>query len=218
MTLLNRLRKKLGRGRAGRRAVDAAWNEGEAYAKESFQRVAASLVASWEVAAAALYRKARESTSKDDAGALVNRFSDGLVPTMDGLSAVEHQLPGVWRTVANKPLDDRLRAVRDQLGPLPSATASGWIKTTAYVEQAFTTLDANAVDHLQLGPVGDRIADILRDEIERLLLDLTAFPRSPKPEQAIINAFLRFGDAACRGIEVELDTVRSVIQSLNTSS
>ena len=215
MAIFDRLRRRLHKVSHNAGTVDAAWREGEAYAKEAFERIAASFVASWEVAAAELYRKARQTRPKDETNVIVNRFSDGLVPTMDGLSAVSHQLPGAWRiaTTEHANIDARLVDIDHQLAALPTATAEGWKKTVAYVDEAFASFDTSKAGGLEA--IGPALSAILTSEINDLLQQLRGIETAPRPEQALITAFLRFGDAACRGIEIELDAVRAYIQSLD---
>lgn len=216
MPLIDRLRRRLERATSRNPGFDTTWVEGEAYAKEAFERIASSFVASWEIASAELYRVVRTSKSAEETSDLVNRFSDGLVPALEGLSATTHQISGLWRLSQPKPTQTSIKLddLRAHLSSLPKRTEEGWSKSVSYIEQVFTTVGTSSSAVGVLTPIGVRIAEILESELHSLLTRLEELDPKQMHEKTLINLLLQFGDATCRGIEVELDAVRAYIHSL----
>ena len=212
--LLNRLRRRLRRNRNRHEELTSTWSEAEPYAKEAFQQISASFVSSWEVATSALYRVGTARWEKEEAQTLANRFSDGLVPTTEGLSAVEHQLVGVWRLAAEDgdTIAERLPRLRTLLKPLGANTAAGWLKTVAYIRPILERLERSDETAVGLEALGGRIGDALDDQVAHLMQTLEALPKYPT-QAAVLSTLQTFGEGACRAVELELDAVRQLIQS-----
>lgn len=212
--LFKRLRRRLRGAKAQRANLAPIWSEAEPYAKEAFQNISASFVASWEVATAALYREGSSRWDKEKVTDLVNRFSDGLVPTTDGLSTVEHQLEGSWRLAADDgdSMSERVPRLRTLLKPLGTDTAVGWTKTVAYIRPILEQLDlsADAIDALEA--LGEALKRGLDDQVETLITKLGGLPED-KLQAELLSTLQSFSDGASRVVEIELDAVTRLIQS-----
>jgi hypothetical protein len=213
--LFKRLRRRLSRKSSNPSCVGPSWSEAEPYAKEAFQNISASFVASWEVASAALYRAGTQRWAKEEVTELVNRFSDGLVPTLQGLSAVEHQIAGTWRLAADdgEQLVERLPRLRALLTPLGSNTATGWTKTVAYIRPILEQLELPSEDIDALESLGEALESRLTEQVNELLTQLGQLPDEANLQRDLLRTIQAFSDGASRSVEIELDAVCRLIQS-----
>jgi len=210
--LFKRLGRRL-RGQTPGAKLGPVWTEAEPYAKEAFQNISASFVASWEIAAAALYRVGTQRWEKQEVADLVNRFSDGLVPTTESLSAVEHQIAGSWRLAANDgdTLTARLPRLRELISPLGPNTAVGWGKTVDYIRPILEQLEL-APEHIAtIDGIGAAIEGGLTDQVEQLIDRLAKLP-GENLQRELLSALQAFSDGGSRLVEIELDAVRRLIQ------
>ena len=215
--LIKRLGKRLYRRGEKPAGFEPIWTDVEPYVKEALQSISAAFVASWEVATSTLYRVGTEKWPAEEVAQLVNRFSDGLVPTLDGLSTVEHQLAITWKQGANQgnQLTGRLPLVRELFASLGPKTAAGWLKTIAYLQPIFTRLELEqeVIDELQ--QLGQILEQSLNENVSAFILKLEQLPEGQHLQRDILRVVQEFREASSRSIEIELDAVGKFIQGRN---
>lgn len=217
--LRRRLKQALGRtpqAPAAEPAFDAAaeevWAELQEQYALGYQTIAASVVASWEVAAAELNRAARPRFG-DEAGEIVTRFSDALVPTLTPVQTAERATKGLWKEAATAGrasgrIADALTVVVAQPAGLGAAIEAEWPKTVAHLGPVLDRMAVGTEGRARLDGVGPTIRAAL-DGRARELARLLAAPRAL--EAPFLDAVEVWRHGASQDVEVALDQVRSVL-------
>ncbi len=212
---LSRVRARLHRaeapafvGQAWCEEVAEVWPELEDQIDAHLRRPGTAAVSTWEVASSEL---ARRLIGELDERQLIDRFSDGLVPTLDALQGPHKGLPGA--------LAEGRRA-GEAAGSLSSATRplvllphgldaeleAGWAKTVAWMAPVLIGSPRPAEALAALGAAGPKLGAAAREAEAVLRTELARLPQSPKAGPGLIDPFERWGDVLCRGIEMEMFT------------
>lgn len=191
----------------------AIWAEqAESYA-HAWQAIGASVTASWEVAAAELNRGLR---GDPDRTALVERFSDALVPTIEPLREADHAAHRVFSTaIAGATAAGRLDAAFPPLvaptRAIGAAVDAGWGRTVDWLAPviAARAVDPAGVDRL-VG-IGARLRmgfDARGAAFERALATVA---RADDVERAFTDALEGWQHGTARDVEIALDEARAIL-------
>lgn len=224
MRWLDRVRGKFGGeeapaplGQGWSPAVEAAWPELQEAIDGQLRRPGAAAVSTWEVGVAEL---ARRTIGEADEAALLTRYSDALVPTLEALQAPHKALPAALEAGrAGGRSAGTLAAATRPLVLLPrgldAELEAGWHKTVAYLEPVLAAGRDPAAARAALAAAGPALRQgavaaeaTLRDRLSRL-------PYAVDAEQGLVAPFEAWAEVLDRAIEVEVyHAVRGMIAAL----
>jgi hypothetical protein len=186
-------------------AVAEVWPELQDQVDAHLRRPGTAAVSTWEVAASEL---ARRLIGEEDERRLIDRFSDGLVPTLDALQAPHKALPSALAEGERAGSAARtLAAATRPLVLLPhgldASLEAGWAKTVAWMDPLLVASPRPDEARAALAAAGPRLAACAREAETTLRAELARLPQAKSPMAGIVDPFERWGDVLCRGIEVE---------------
>lgn len=212
--LLSRVRARLAGAPPAPGAVGAAWSPlvADAWPELADQidghlkRPGTAAVSTWEVCAAEL---ARRLIGEEGEAALVSRFSDALVPTLDALSTLHKALPGALAAgrKAGEASGTLAAATRPLVGlplGLDAELEVAWGKTVAWLEPLMEGAPDAAKARAPLVAVGPRLGAGAREAEFALREALSRLPQATTAEDGLIDPFERWADVLGRAIEVEI--------------
>jgi hypothetical protein len=181
------------------------WGELEEQVDAEVKKLGAAVVGAWEVGAAEL---GRVVVGRADDKALVERFSDALVPTLQPFQDLHKHVAGAMR----EGLDAGLRADRVDAATAPlvamvrglgARAADGWAKTVKHLEPVLAQCPDPAGARAHLGD-GASLARAC-DAAERVLVDrLAAMPEAATLWDGLMGAVEAWQLALSRELEIEL--------------
>ncbi|GDX81152.1 hypothetical protein LBMAG42_29630 [Deltaproteobacteria bacterium] len=187
-------------------AVADAWPELSDQIDAHLKRPGTAAVSTWEVCAAEL---ARRLVGEEGEAALVSRFSDALVPTLDALSALHKALPGALAAgrKAGETAGTLAAATRPLVGlplGLDGELEAAWGKTVAWLEPLLAGAPSPDAARNALLAVGPKLAGGAREAEFALREALSVLPQAASPAAGLIDPFERWADVLGRAIEVEV--------------
>jgi len=211
--LVSRMRTRLFGG-AAEAPVGQAWSASLAQEWEelsegvdgALKRPGTAAVSTWEVCAADL---ARVVIGEPGEKALLERFSDALVPTLDALQAPHKALPGAL--AEGKKAGEAagtLAAATRPLVLLPHgldvAIPEGWAKTVAFLEPIVVAAADPAAARAALAAAGPKLAAGAREAEASLRDTLSRLPQATELEEGVVEPFDGWAQTLGRAIEIEL--------------
>lgn len=198
-------------------AVAEVWPELSELIDGQLRRPGAAAVSTWEVGVAEL---ARRTIGEADEAALLTRYSDALVPTLEALQAPHKALPDAL-TEGRKAGETAgtLAAATRPLVLLPrgldAALAAGWDKTVAYLEPVLAGARDPAAARAALAAAGPGLRRGAVDAEAALRDRLSRLPYAVHPEPGFVEPFEAWAEVLDRAIEVELYTaVKGMVAAL----
>lgn len=215
MGLLTRIRRRLGGAPAAPAALgphftpalEETWRELEEQVDAELKKAGASIVSAWEVGAAEL---GRAVVGRADDKALVERFSDALVPTLQPFQDLHKGIGGAMRDglaagLATGSVAAATAPLQGLLTGLDARAADGWGKTTKHLDPLFALCARpdEARDRFRAGERPLRQTCIDADAIWRARLD--ALPAAPGLWEGLTGAAEAWQLTATRGLEIAID-------------
>lgn len=187
-------------------AVADAWPDLSEQIDAHLKRPGTAAVSTWEVCAAEL---ARRLVGEDGEAALIARFSDALVPTLDALLTLHKALPGALAAgrKAGEAAGTLAAATRPLVGlplGLDAELEVAWGKTVAWLEPLLVGAPNRDEARNALLAVGPRLAVGAREAEFALREALSVLPQATTPEEGLIDPFERWADVLVRAIEMEV--------------
>ncbi len=148
---------------------------------------------------------------------MVERISDGLVPTLRPIQAIGRRFQGnlklgVKRALATGQLADATEPLSRVVVAVPPLVAEGWVKTADYLDPLFELFGEHAgsvkAEFLAGGPV---LAGVFQTESDRFVAAMQALPTQPELEGPLVAAVDTYTAAVIRGLEIELYERRAVL-------
>ena len=162
------------------------------------------MVASWEVAASEL---ARVTIGLEGEKAIIERFSDALVPALTPFQDLHKAVPSALRegleagrregslAAATRPLVMLVHGVDARVPP-------GWTKTLDYLGPVFAIGRDPAAARAAMEPAGPRIAEACRLAELALREHLSRLPQAASLTEGTVEPFEAWQLAVCREIEM----------------
>jgi hypothetical protein len=198
----DRLRRMVGRPKQQPMAFDPQeWRRGADALDSVLERLGVSFVASWEICATNLHNALKDTQGPEVAKVAIERFSDGLVPTQDGIARLQHAVGPELERLTGPGAAQGLAA---RLDVMAEETAAGWDKTVDYLQPVIDVAKVD-VDALQrLTSVGRDVAEAIKKRNRRLVADIPA-------TGALAEALDDYAGGVCTDVEIILDRVRGVL-------
>lgn len=215
MGLLTRIRNRLRAGGApsgalGARftpALEETWRELEEQVDGELRKAGSSVVGAWEVGAAEL---GRAVVGLPDDKALVERFSDALVPTLQPFQDLHKGLgramnEGLRAGLATGTVAAATEPLAGLLVGLDERAGAGWTKTTAHLAPLFARCARpdEARDRFLAGERALRQACVEADEVWRARL--AALPGAPGLWEGLTGAAEAWQLTITRALEIAID-------------
>lgn len=212
--LVSRLRARFGAdtpvsgpvGMAFTPAMEPDWQEVEEQVDAALKQVGSAVVASWEVGAAEI---ARALIGQPEERALIERYSDALVPTLSAFQDLHKGCPGAFAEGlragrADGTLTSATRPLVMLLAGLDRRAEAGWVQTTGYLDPVFARCR-------EPGPVRAAFAaaplgEACRKGESALRSTLSLLPQAATLEDGVVDAFEVARDAMVRDLEFALHT------------
>lgn len=189
-------------------AVAEVWPELQDQIDAHLRRPGTAAVSTWEVASSEL---ARRLIGEAEERRLIDRFSDGLVPTLDALQGPHKALPAAL--AEGKRAGESARSLAAATRPLvllphglDAELEAGWAKTVAWMEPVLVASPQPDAARFALAAAGARLAEAAREAEGTLRAELARLPQARAAGPGLIDPFERWGDVLCRAIEVEVFT------------
>lgn len=219
MGLLNRLRARLqvapAPAPAGRAVLGARfearheedWKELEEQVDAELKRAGTSIVGSWEVGAAELGRVVR---GWPDDRALIERFSDALVPTLQPFQDIHKGVPSAMMAgLAAGRETGRMSSATAPLAELVSNLGSraqdGWEKTTKHLDPLLARCADPAGARARFLAGGPAIARACADAEVVWRERLALLPEAPDLWEGLVGAGDAWQRVVTRGLEITID-------------
>ena len=191
------------------------WSELREQYSLGFQTMASATVASWEVVAAEIHAATRPRLGSQ-AGEIVARFSDALVPTLAPLQAAERATTALWKdgsrtAAATTRIEDAVAPLVKQVQGVGAEIEAGWPKTTEYLAPILDTLAVGRAGRARLEAVGGHMRAGLDSRATEFVRTLGDLPRAVDFEAAFLDAVETWRHASAQDLEVALDQVRAVL-------
>lgn len=212
--LLSRIRARLSGGRARaalgpafRPDLEDEWNELGEQVDAELKKIGASVVGAWEVGAAEL---GRVVVGRPDDKALIERFSDALVPTLQPFQDLHKHCS----TAMNEGLragrrDATLAAATAPLSKLAEGlgdrAAEGWARTTKHLEPLFTAAADPARARARFAEGGDAVRRACAGAETVWNARLAALPEAPTLWAGLTGAAEAWQLALTRELEIAID-------------
>lgn len=225
MGLISRLRTRVERrlhpvptgiGNVLTPALEKEWEDLPEQVDACMKKIGSAVVSSWEVGAAELGRAVIGYPNNQ---ALINRYSDALVPTLAPYQDLHKRCDAQMlaaRNAAKKAgmsaaVPEWMEIVRG-LGP---RAAEGWGKTLAYLEPVLALCQDPPATRREM----EKLAAILEESAAKgevaLRRDLESLPNAPRLFEGMCDAFENYHLQMGRDLEIGLDrAVRRLIQDI----
>ena len=207
-------------GQQFRPGMHDEWNELEEQVDGYLKKIGASVVGSWEVAAADL---ARVLVGRPDDKVLLERFSDAIVPALQPFQDLHKAVPGViveGRTAGDAAgtLAAATRPLVVMLVGLDVRAEAGWAKTVEYLGPLFAAGDAER-SRLAMASAGPKIAAACRSADTLFREQLARLPQAPRLWDGVCEPFDAYQLALSRELEIEIHRAsRGMIAALGTGN
>lgn len=212
--IVSRLRARFGAdtpiagpvGMAFTPAMEPEWQELEEQVDAALKQVGSAVVASWEVGAAEI---ARVIIGLPDERALIERYSDALVPTLSAFQDLHKGCPGAFAEGlragrADGTLTSATRPLVMLFSGLDQRAQDGWAKTTEYLEPLFERCRAGTP--VRAAFAAAPLAEACRKGESTLRSTLSTLPRAASLDDGVVEAFEAARDAMVRDLEFALHT------------
>ncbi len=204
-------------GQAWSVVVAEAWPELSEGVDAQLKRPGTAAVSTWEVGAAEL---ARRTIGEPGEAALLTRFSDALVPTLDALQGPHKALPTALaegRTAGEAA--GTLAAATRPLVLLPhgldATLEAGWARTTGYLEPLLAGARDPAAARAALLAAGPKLGEGARQAEATLRDRLSHLPSATDAEAGVVEPFEAWAAILDRAVEMELyHAVKGMIAAL----
>lgn len=223
MGLLSRVKNRLLPGRpaprlgaAFTRAHAAEWPDLVEQVDNYTQKTGAAIVQSWEVGAAELGRVLR---GRADEKALIERFSDALVPTLSPFQDLHKKASAVMASGlaegnATGRVDAATAALNALVDGLGGRAAAGWVKTVEYLEPVLLTRPDPDAARAALLAHGERLDAACRTAGAVLAAELARAPERPTLWAAVTDPFDAWQARLVRELEIALtDATRALTRA-----
>jgi hypothetical protein len=180
------------------------WKELEEQVDAELKKAGSALVGAWEVGAAEL---GRVVMAQPDDKALIERFSDALVPTQQAFQDLHKGIPtamakGLRAGTTAGTFAAATVPLVELLAGLDTRAEAGWTKTTGHLGPLFALCkepDAARAAFLAGGPA---LAQACRDADQVWRTKLAALPASPGLWEGMTGAAEGWQLAVTRGVEI----------------
>lgn len=181
-----------------------------------FAVLGAAIVSSWEVALTDLSRALRGRIPDSQQADLIERMSDGLVPTESPFSGAGKRYSHAVKMATKAALQsgqlaDATTPLGEAVGVLGSAVAQGWPKTVNHIEPLIDALGDPEGTRSALLELGPRMQAALDDAWRGYVVELETLGECPDLERGLIDALESWKDEAIRAMEVLLYEGRTVL-------
>lgn len=212
--LLSRIRARLsgGRARVGlgpdfRPDLEDEWNELGEQVDAELKKIGASVVGAWEVGAAEL---GRVVVGRPDDKALIERYSDALVPTLQPFQDLHKHCSTAMNEGLRAGRRDRtMAAATDPLSRLAEGlgdrAAEGWAKTSKHLEPLFAIAADPAKARARFAEGGDALRRGCASAEVVWNARLAAIPESPTLWAGLTGAAEAWQLAVTRELEIAID-------------
>lgn len=191
-------------GRTFTPAMEAVWPELEEAVDGYLKKVGSSVVASWEVATTEL---ARATNGIEGERALLERYSDAIVPTLSAFQDLHKGCPtamvdGLAAGRASKDLARATLPLLKLVDGLDGRAVAGWQKTVAYLDPVFAKTTSPDTVRATFAAHGDAVGAACRAADQVLRDGLARSPLATSLEAALSDALDAWQAALTRELEI----------------
>ncbi len=221
MGLLNRLRQRIDRrlhppapkvGAVWTEKMEKDWEDLPEQVDAALKKLGSAAVGAWEVGAADL---GRVLIGQPNEKALMERYSDGLVPTLDPYQELHRRCAGQMAAALKAARKGGLPALEPELTGilegLSGRVDEGWDKTVSFL-QPLVALTANPAElDRELRTRGGQLRESAQVNEQQLRERLRLLPEAGNIYEGLCEVWEQYQEAMCRDIEVILDSATQML-------